>query len=174
MHPTERSGHFIMVVSFARSSFRLDEDNVGLSLEAALGGYCSSLKVSCLRDRVFSFHVSCKDVGFFILHQRSFVCDHFKCFFHLWGHGGPYWEQEFKRWQLECQQEWILVSPSKARATLGLLAMQNPPAKSSLKSTMGAKKKLRFATLIKMRVRVIDIRHLPRNVSIFSVIMYSF
>ena len=104
VHPTSDSGHFTMVVSFSRHCFHLDEDNVGLSLEAALGGYCSSLKVSCLRDRVFSFHVSCKDVGFFILHQRSFVCDHFKCFFHLWGRGGPDCEKEFKVWQLECQQ----------------------------------------------------------------------
>ena len=99
-------------------------------------------------ETVYSPFMSCKDVGFFILHQRSFVCDHFKCFFHLWGHGGPDWEQEFKRWQLECQQEWILVSPSKARAKLGLLAMKKPPAKSSPKTSLGAKKKLRFATFI--------------------------
>ena len=38
VHPTERSGHFIMVVSFARSSFRLDEDNVGLFLKLLLEG----------------------------------------------------------------------------------------------------------------------------------------
>ena len=34
------------------------------------GGYCSSLKVSCLRDRVFSFNVSCKAVGFLIYLQK--------------------------------------------------------------------------------------------------------
>ena len=89
VHPNDGSGHFIMVVSFARHNFRLTEENVALALEAAIGGYCSSLKVSCLCDRVFSFHVSCKEVGFFILHQRNHVCSQFKCHFHLWGHGGP-------------------------------------------------------------------------------------
>ena len=53
-----------MVVSFARHSFRLSEENVALALESAIGGYCSQLKVSCLRDQVFSFHVSCKEFGF--------------------------------------------------------------------------------------------------------------
>lgn len=64
VHPTDYSGHFIMVVSFARHSFRLDVDNVGLALESSIGGCCSQLKVSFLNDRVFSFNVSCKQVGF--------------------------------------------------------------------------------------------------------------
>ena len=108
-----------MVVSFARHSFRLSLENVALALESAIGGYCSQLKVSCLRDQVFSFHVSCKEVGFFILHQRSFVCPKFKCFFHLWGHGGSDWMKEFRLWQIECNEEWTVVSPSKRRAKLG-------------------------------------------------------
>lgn len=78
VHPSNDSSHFIMVVSFARHSFRLDEDNAALALESAIGGYCSALKVSCLCEQVFSFHVSCKEVGFFILHQRNYVCDQFK------------------------------------------------------------------------------------------------
>jgi hypothetical protein len=42
-----------MVVSFGRTSFRLSEDSVSLALEAIIGGYCGSLKVSLIRDRVF-------------------------------------------------------------------------------------------------------------------------
>lgn len=152
VHPSDQSGHFTMVVSFARHSFRLDEDNVGLALESAIGGYCSALKVSQLNDRVFSFNVSCKEVGFFILHQKSFVCPQFKCYFNLWGHGGSDSEKEFRLWQSECQEEWTLVSPSKRRATLGLQAMQKPPSKSALKTSTGqsSKKKLRFATFLKL------------------------
>ena len=67
VHPTEDTGHFIMVVSFARHTFRLDEETVGFALEAAIGGYCSHLKVCFLHHGVFSFNVSCKEVGFFIL-----------------------------------------------------------------------------------------------------------
>src|SRR4051812_32886830 len=78
MHP-DGSGDFILVVSFVRHSFRLDEDSVSLALESAIGGYCSKLKVSRLQDQVFPFHVSCKDVGFFIFHQCTFVCPKFHC-----------------------------------------------------------------------------------------------
>ena len=48
VHPSDKSGHFTMVVSFVRASFRLDEDSVGLALEAAIGGYCGELKVSLI------------------------------------------------------------------------------------------------------------------------------
>ncbi|KAM0902673.1 hypothetical protein ACQ4PT_019159 [Festuca glaucescens] len=58
VHPSERSGHFLMVVSFGRSSFRLDEDSVGIALESAIGGHGGRMKVSALGDRVFSFCIS--------------------------------------------------------------------------------------------------------------------
>lgn len=149
VHPSDQSTHFIMVVSFARHSFRLSKDNVALALEAAIGGYCFDLMVSCIKDRVFSFNVSCKQVRFFILHQRNFVCPQFKCFFYLWGHGGPDWEKEFRLWQKECDEEWTLVSPTKHRASLGLNALRKTPARSSLRSSSsahGSAKHLHFAT----------------------------
>ena len=95
MHPTFESGHFIMVVSFGRVSFKLDNDLVGLALEAAIGGSGHSLKVSLLRDRTFSFNVSSKQVGFLIYELKSYTCKLFKCFFKLWGNGGPNWMKEF-------------------------------------------------------------------------------
>ncbi|KAM0861167.1 hypothetical protein ACQ4PT_046089 [Festuca glaucescens] len=73
VHPFPRSGHFTMVVSFERSSFRLDEESVALALEAAIGGFCGDLKVSVLRDRVFSFTVSSMKVGFLIYDRKKWV-----------------------------------------------------------------------------------------------------
>ena len=108
-----------MVVSFARACFKLDPDSVGIALESAIGGSCHGLKVSLLRDRVFSFNVSGKQVGFKVFNLRSFQCKQFKCFFHLWGRGGPNWKNEFIRWQREEEAEWTIVSPSKKRAQLG-------------------------------------------------------
>lgn len=102
--------------------------------------------ISNVRDKVFSFHVSCKKVGLYILALRSFVCEHFKCFFHLWGHGGPNWRREVLIWRKECDAEWIFVSPTKRGATMGMLAMHKPPVKSSLKSAPSCRKKLSFAT----------------------------
>jgi hypothetical protein len=101
VHPSAKSGHFTMVVSFGRSTFKLSEDQVGLCLEACLGGLCGDLKVSVLRDRVFSFCVANKQVAFHIVKMRCFSCQQFKCFFHLWGHGGPNWQREFHLWNSE-------------------------------------------------------------------------
>jgi hypothetical protein len=83
VHPSDKSVHFIMTVSFGRSSFKMTEDLVSIALEAITGGYCGELKVTIVCDRVFSFCVSNKSVGFHILKLRQFSCPQFKCFFHL-------------------------------------------------------------------------------------------
>ena len=104
------------------------------------------MSVQLIKGKVFSFIVSCKQVGLCILQLRSFACPHFKCYFHLWGNGGPNWKRELEIWRKECDAEWILVSPSKKRATLGLIAMHKPPSKSSLRSGSSTRKKISFAT----------------------------
>jgi hypothetical protein len=116
VHPSRESGNFIMVVSFGRSSFRLDEDNVSLALEAATGGFCDDLKVSLIRDRVFSFSVSSKVVGLLLLRRKFYSCPQFKCYYHLWSFGGPNWWREFLLWERECAGEWILASRARRRA----------------------------------------------------------
>jgi hypothetical protein len=52
VHSSRDTGHFTMVVSFGRGKFRLTEDSVSIALEAAIGGYCGSLKVSLTSERV--------------------------------------------------------------------------------------------------------------------------
>ena len=146
VHPTEDTGHFTLVVSFSRHVFRLDDHSVAAALEAADGGSAIELGVSCLRDKVYSFNVSSKQVGFFIVDLRSFACPQFKCYFNLWGRGGPNWVREFKLWKLQSDAEWILVSPSKRRAALGMIAMHKPPSKSSFRSSGSVQKKISFAT----------------------------
>jgi hypothetical protein len=98
VHPSNSSGSFIMVVSFGRANFKLEEDLVSIALEAAIGGFCGELKTSILRERVFSFCVSSKEVGFHIAKLRRYSCAQFKCYFHLWGRGGPNWHREFAQW----------------------------------------------------------------------------
>jgi hypothetical protein len=145
VHPTANSSHFIMVVSFGRLSFKLSEDRVSLCLEAVLGGLCGELKVSILQDRVFSFCVASKHVGFHIIKMRKYVCSQFKCFFHLWGCGGPNWSREFRLWQREQECEWTLVSPSKRISQQALQALKKPRPKSILSRVKAAAKKLNFA-----------------------------
>ena len=133
VHPTLHTGHFILVVSFDRATFRLTDDYVGLALEAAIGGYCVEMKAFLLHGRTFSFNVSSKQVGFKVYNLRSFQCKQFKCFFHLWGRGGPNWRKEFRDWQREEEAEWTLVSPSKKKVQLGLQALKLAKPKSIIK-----------------------------------------
>jgi hypothetical protein len=145
VHPLERSGHFMMVVSFGRAAFRLDDESVAIALELVIGGHADKLKVSALSDRVFSFCVSSKQVGFHILKLRMYRCLNFKCFFHLWGRGEPNWAREFECWQRECQSEWILVSPNKKRAQLAMQVMKKTVPKPIVKTKQVEGKKLNFA-----------------------------
>jgi hypothetical protein len=95
VHPTSSAGHFIMVVSFGRATFKMEEDTISIALEAVLGGHCGDFKVPHINNRVFSFCVASKVVGFHILRLRNFSCKQFKCSFHLWGRGGPNWIRKF-------------------------------------------------------------------------------
>jgi hypothetical protein len=81
-----------MVVSFGRSTFKMEEYLVSITLEAVAGGFCGEMKVSLQQDRVFSCCVSNTDVGFHILKLKKYYCPQFKCYFHLWGRGGPNWQ----------------------------------------------------------------------------------
>jgi hypothetical protein len=145
VHPYSSSGHFIMVLAFGRATFKLDEDLVGIALEAAIGGFCGQLKVSLLLDRVFSFAVSSKEVGFHILKLKKFSCSHFKCYFYLWGRGGPNWTWDFQRWRRDMEDEGTLVSPSKRIMQHGLAALKKQMPKPILNQKNKANKNLFFA-----------------------------
>jgi hypothetical protein len=140
-----------MVVSFGRSSFKLTEDTISIALESAIGGLCDELKVSLLRDRVFSFTVSSKQIGFLIHQTRSFSVKQFKCFFHLWGRGGPNWSREFASWQVECQQEWTLVCPYRRTVQMGMNAMRmaGKPKSVVRRNPVHPGRRIRFATIEK-------------------------
>ena len=110
---------FIMIVDFARATFRMEEDMASLALEAVLGGFCGMLKVQHVKDRTFLFEVASKSVGFHILQLKFYECFHFKCSFHLWGNGGPNWRREFKMWQQEEDRGWTVVSYRKSKSKKG-------------------------------------------------------
>jgi hypothetical protein len=105
VHPLGKSNHFILFVSFGRATFKLTEDMVGIALESCIGGNCDDLSVKYLNDRVIRFSVASKAVGFMVTALRSFSCSSFKCFFNLWGNGGPSWPREFSNWKSKCDKE---------------------------------------------------------------------
>jgi hypothetical protein len=132
-----------MVVSFGRSTFKFTEDHVSICLEAVLGGLCGEFKVSLISERVFSFRVASKQVGFHIIKLRKFVCPQFTCYFHLWGHGGPNWQREYQLWSVENANEWTLVSSSRSARRRN--TPTKPILKSGFPSMKNVGKKLAFA-----------------------------
>lgn len=74
-------------------------------LQASLGGSASAFSPVSLGDRVFKFQVADKKVRFFIYNLKSYECDQFKIFFHLWSDGGPRSEDESRRWEQEIEAE---------------------------------------------------------------------
>ena len=114
VHPTYDSGHFMMVVAFGQSSFKLDEDSAAVALESITGGRCDALEVSALQDRVFSFTVANKKVGFFLYNKRKFVSPKFICYFYLWNYGGPNWHYEFNLWKSNATWSGLWFVPQNA------------------------------------------------------------
>jgi hypothetical protein len=116
VHPQFGVPSFTLVVSFGRTKFRLSDDNVSIALQSCLGCDPSLIHVSCIHDRVFHFNVISKAVGFMIYNLSYFSCPDFKCYFHLWGFGGPQWIREHRAWLREIESEWHYV-PSRSRSS---------------------------------------------------------
>jgi hypothetical protein len=150
VHPLGKSDHFLMTVLFGRAKFKLDCDTISIALESCIGGLCDDLSVVQLGDRVFRFSVNSRAVGFMVYDLKCFSSDSFKCYFHLWGNGGPASKREFVAWQRECQKEWTLISPNKMRSISALKALRKKSSKSALKmgKTISTKRKLNFASFL--------------------------
>ena len=126
VHPSPTSTPFLLVVSFARSIFRMDPVHVALALEACLGADHDHIKVTLLYDRTFQFSVFSKAIGFFIYNLKSYTFQQFKCYFHLWGAGGPNWRHEFNLWNHEEDASWTMVSQSGRSGSRNCFYDQSP------------------------------------------------
>jgi hypothetical protein len=115
--PPPHNHGFSLVISFGRANFPLNIHNVGLAQSACLGDSHDAFRVSHLRDRVFSFQVCSKDIGFMICDLRSYTCKDFNCFFHLWSNGGPNWRREEQIWYMEQDHEWTTVHHKSSRTS---------------------------------------------------------
>ena len=107
--PGFRQKEFILVVSFSRSSFKMDIHTVSVALHASFGGYTQGFRVCHLKDRSFKFSVASKSVGFQIYNAGRVIEKDFEMVFSLWGDGGPRWMQEERLFYKEEEAEWTLV-----------------------------------------------------------------
>jgi hypothetical protein len=112
--PDHGSKGFILLASFGRCKFKLSNYSVGLILQATIGGAAVDFRPQQLSDRVFSFVVSSRDVGFHVYNLRSYSCDQYVVFFNLWSNGGANCRVKFDKY---CQEDnqWTEVTNKKAK-----------------------------------------------------------
>lgn len=101
------------MVSFNRSTVRINGDSVGLILQSCLGGVAEDFQVSWLKDWCFQFKVSSKSVGFMVYRILSIRCNLFYLHFSLWRDGGPDYVKERAICEAKQDDEWHLVTKSK-------------------------------------------------------------
>jgi hypothetical protein len=78
---------------------------------------------------MFSFSVSCKNVGVMVYKLKSFSYKSFTAFFHLWGNGGPDWKRDYALWLDEQAAEWTTIgakSRLNAKLSYAEVARSNP------------------------------------------------
>lgn len=127
--PPISSSAFHLVVSFGRSAIRLNEDSVSLILQACLGGIAKDFNVFHLSGWMFSFSVSCKNVGLMVYKLKSVSCKSFAIFFHLWSGGGPNWHQEYDLRCKERDAEWTLVGSKHKKSFADIVRSPISPKK---------------------------------------------
>jgi hypothetical protein len=113
VHHPSASGGFLLVISFGRANFWLDANSVNNALKSCIDDDDAVFHVSQIRDHVFKVTVFSRAVGFMVYNLRSYSCQSFLCYFHLWGFGGPNWQREHSLWTYEEQSNWHSVTRQK-------------------------------------------------------------
>jgi hypothetical protein len=85
-----------------------------------MGDNPNGFHVRLLQNNCFSFLVANKSVGLLIYSLKSYSCQQFHLFFHLWRNGGPDWYKEYSQWIIEQDKEWTTVKP-KTRSKSALV-----------------------------------------------------
>jgi hypothetical protein len=74
---------FLLLATFRRYLFQLNEESVAIALQSCLGGLAHFYCVSYQSHNHFRFTVSCKKVGLAIYKLRRFIGTSFDVYFHL-------------------------------------------------------------------------------------------
>jgi hypothetical protein len=128
--PSFRKREFILVISFGRTSFKLDIHTIGLVLQACFGDPASRF-----RERVFRFLVDSHAVGFQIYNAGKVVDPIFEFHISLWGNGGPKWIIEERKFYCEEEESWkTVISPKKQKRILAFQRIVFPEDKTVIDS----------------------------------------
>jgi len=107
-----KENQFIMLATFRRYLFHLNEESVALALQSYLGGFADDFQVKYLSHNHFRFTVFSKRVGFVVYKLRRFIGRSFDVYFHLWKNGVPHWEREKILWEEEEEEEGFFSGPT--------------------------------------------------------------
>jgi hypothetical protein len=92
-----------------RCKYQLSDFSIGKILQATIGGTAADFRLQWISDHVYKFVVASKNVGFHIYNLRSFSCDQYNIFFHLWSNVGAHWVSESKKFFHEENEQWTTV-----------------------------------------------------------------
>jgi hypothetical protein len=122
-HPSSSPrGAFFLLAVFRHFTFRLSTSSVSLALHACLGGSPAGFHINLVQDRHFCFTVASKAVGLAATDLKRITTPHFDVYFHLWHDGGAKWNREFRKWQVEAEASWQLVTRKKKEKKVKLEA----------------------------------------------------
>lgn len=160
---------FHLVASFGCSAIRLNEDSVGLILQSCLRGSAKNFNVLHLLGWMFSFSVSCKNVGIMIHKLRSFSFKSFAIFFHLWSRGGPNWQKDMNVGVMNKILNGTLLK--KGRRKIPWISI---PLLESL-FLLSKRRRVLMQMLNSLSTRCLSVYFTPEIISwIFALIMISF
>jgi hypothetical protein len=90
-YPIHGLKEFFLLVSVRRCKYQLSDNSIEKILQATIGGSAADFRPQWISDRVYKFIVASKNVGFHVYNHRSYSCDQYKVFFHLWSNDGARW-----------------------------------------------------------------------------------
>jgi hypothetical protein len=102
-------------VAFSRSKFRLNTSSVGRVLQSVLGGSADLFSVVELEQQLFQFSVLNHSVGLHVYALKSFACESFKPFFHLWNPNGLVLARISSRSDSGPRYDWTIKLPKKIK-----------------------------------------------------------
>lgn len=106
---------FLLLVSFSRNRFHLTDDSVAIYVQSILEGFAKDFATSLVEQQIFSFSVSCKQVGFLVLELISVASEHFKLGFFLYNGTGILRARTFAKSDSGIVHSWQEVRPRSSK-----------------------------------------------------------
>jgi hypothetical protein len=148
---------FLLVVFVGHFKYCLSETSIGFILQATLDGSAADFRPHRISDRVFSFVVASRKVGFHIYNIQSFSCEQYQIYFNLWNNGGAHWAIEAKKYMQEEEDQWMLVQSKQIKKNRSFAEiLRSPPILSGANRVPVQHQKFSYSRIPKATPSVFD------------------